>query len=198
MKRFFLTVLLTLAFLGDKALALNLTPLRFVVTGDGPQRVRYYFRDADKRLTFRIDPKMTVTGSADEAVFRFDDIPSATTRFSKSPAAPGLLFDEKGIPQYASLARAALPPDAQNVQLVEQVPDAIAINGWKSLKLVYTYQFFGLSYRRAITFLNFSPTEQYVFDVSSRQADYAHVDARSYRILNSLFEMPASKPAPES
>ena len=194
MKRYLFAALFSLALVGGKAEALNLTPLRIMIGGDGPERVRYYFRDAEKRFVFRMDPKMNVTGSSDSAAFRFEDVATAATRFFKSPSPTSVAFDENGLRAYEALARSSLPSDALNVQLVEQIPDAIAINGWKGVQFIYTYQFYGLSYRRSITFLNFSETEQFVFDVSSRAVDYPAVYARSYRFLNSLYEMPNDQP----
>jgi hypothetical protein len=187
-----ITVLLCFAFLFSQADALNLTPHRILVGGDGPARVRHYFQDTGKRLGFRIDRKMTVNGSSDAAVFRFADCHSAIMRLMKSSVArPRPLFTPKGFKSYEAIARTFLPRAASKVQLVQQLPDAISINGWQSVQFVFTYEFFGLSYRRAITFLDFNPEEQYVMDVSARSVNFDNVYGRSYQVLNSLYELPA-------
>ena len=49
-----------------------------------------------------------------------------------------------------------------------------------------TYKLFGSAYRESVTFFNYSPTEQLVFDVRSPDADYEKTYSRSYRVLNSL------------
>ncbi len=171
---------------GSPAEALNLTPLRLIISNDGPARVRNLFQDTDSRWIFRIDPKMQVSGSNDAAIFRFDDVRTAVARLAKSRTPAGLAFDEKGLPAYEALAKESLPAEASDVELVEQTPDAIAINGWKSMQFVYSYHYYGLSYRRTITFLNINPTVQLVFDVSARQTDFDRVFARSYHVINSL------------
>ncbi len=195
MRRCTLALLILLGVFLSEAAAINLTPLRLVVSDDGPPRIRYFFQDSDKRLAFRIDSKMAVSGSSEAALFRFEDAPTAAARISKSSSPATVPFDEKGIPVYEALARTVLPAEASDVLLVEQVPDAIMINGWKSTQFTFTYQFFGLSYRRSITFVNFSESEQLVFDVSARESDYGRIYARSYRVLNSLYEVPSDRPA---
>ncbi len=157
---------------------------------DGPPQVRYFFQGTEKRLGFRIDGKMTVTAASDLAMFRFADVNKATMRLAKSPADISIPFDEKGLERYQIVARGLLPLDASNIVLVEQVPDAIKINGWKGAQFIYTCNLFGFSYRRAIAFLNFSETEQFVFDVSAPVDDYPKIYSRSYHVVNSLFELP--------
>ncbi len=183
-------IFLGLALLAQEARALNLTPHRILLGGDGPARERHYFQDNDKRLGFRIDQKMTVNGSVDAALFRFTDLNAAAMRLMRSPAAPSVPFDEKGVKSYETVARTLLPSEAAHVELVETKPGAISINGWKSVQFIYTYEFFGLSYRRAITFLNFNPNEQFVFDLSARARNFENAYGRGYRVLNSLFELP--------
>jgi hypothetical protein len=182
--------LLCAGVLSGEANALNLTPLRIIISSDGPAQPRYYFQDADKRLGFRIDSKMTVTGSSEVAIFHFTDVGNGTMRLLKSPAPAGLLFDPKGVESYQTVARALLPGGATNIQLLETIPDAISINGWKSVQFIYTYEFFGLPYQRAITFLNFRENEQFVFDLSASAADYGKIYSRGYRVLNSFFDLP--------
>lgn len=198
MKQGVVAILLCLGLSMGEAGALNLTPHRILVGGDGPARPRHYFQDTGKRLGFRIDGKMTVNGSSDSAVFRFLDCSSGTMELAKSSVAqPRPAFTAKGFKSYEAIARTLLPRAASNVQLVEQKPDAIAINGWKSVQFVFTYEFFGLTYRRAITFLDFNLQEQYVMDVSARAVNFDNVYARSYQVLNSLYEMPPdNKPGP--
>ncbi|MBA3961711.1 MAG: hypothetical protein H0X40_07410 [Chthoniobacterales bacterium] len=184
------TIFLCLASLAGQARALNLTPLEVVTTVEGPPQHRYYFQDADKRLGFRIDPKTTVNGSADAATFRFTDSEPASARLLKSPAPPNVPFTGDGPKTYEALARTLLLSGVSKVQLIESKPDAITINGWTSLQFVFTYEWVGYSYTRTVTFLNFNATEQFVWDVNSRTENYERVYARSYRILNSIFELP--------
>ena len=192
MRKSVFTVLFCVGVLSGEANGLNLTPLRIMITNDGPPQERYFFQDADKRLGFRIDRKMTVSGSNDLAIFRFSDFNAATMRLLKSPAPASVPFDQKGLESYQTVARTLLPPDAANVQLVQIIPDAISINGWKSAQFIYSYDLSGLSYRRAIAFLNFRENQQFVFDVSARAENYDKVYSRGYRVLNSLFELPPS------
>ena len=168
------------------ARALNLQPREVAVEKDGPPVRRYFFQDEGKRLLFRIDGKMSVGGSATEAVFRFSDIHDAAMRLSKSKMIPEIAFDEKGLKLYRPAAQSYVPAQATDVQIVEENLDAIPINNWADHQFTLTYKLFGLPYRESVTFFNYSPTEQLVFDVRSPEADYEKTYSRSYRVLNSL------------
>jgi hypothetical protein len=191
MKRLTLIVILLLVSLSAQSgYALNLTPLKGIVTGDGPPQERHYFQDDDKRLGFRIDKKMTVTGSAMQADFSLTDLASATIKLRKSPASPGIPFDPKGFESYKSVAHSLLPAEVTNLTMIDAKPGAISINGWKSVQFTYSYTALGKNYKRSITFLNFTDTQQYIFDVSAALPDYGKAYARGYNVLNSLYELP--------
>ncbi len=102
-------------------------------------------------------------------------------RHSAPAATP---FDGKGTELYQVMARTALPAGATNILLLETIPNGIVINDWESLQLVYSYESYGLSYRRAIAFLNLRAREQLVFDVSALANDFDKIYRRAYRVLN--------------
>lgn len=166
-----------------------------MIEKDGPPVRRYFFQDEGKRLLFRIDGNMTVGGSANEAVFRFSDIHDAAMKLSKSKMAPQTAFDEKGLKLYRPAAQSYVPAQATEVLITEEKPDAVPINGWVSHQFILTYKLFGSPYRESVTFVNYSPTEQLVFDVRSPDTDYAKAYSRSYRVLNSLSDF-AGEPGP--
>lgn len=188
-------ILLFIAALIGEARGINLTPLEVRIEGDGPARLRYYFEDTPQRVGFRIDSLMSVTGSSDLATFRFTDVSAALMRLLRSPTPANTAFDAKGVELYQVMARALLPSGATNIQLLQSIPGGIVINDWKSLQFIYTYEFFGLSYHRAIAFLNVREGEQLVFDVSAPAIDYDKIYPRAYRVLNSFFEL-ARDPGP--
>jgi hypothetical protein len=191
MKKLFTIVLaITAAFLGELN-ALDLTPHEIHPTSDGPLVKRYYFEDSIKRLSFRIDNKMTVTGAPDSVAFRFNDIKTAAMTISKSRMSSEMLFDQKNLESYRAAARALLPSDAKNIQLEEEKPDAISINGWTSQQFIFTYDSLGSPCRRSVTFLNYSEKEQIIFDVGASAPDYEKTYMRGYRVLNSFSDLRA-------
>ena len=194
-KRTLAFVLLSLAVSSSRAGAINLTPLEIVTNVEGPPQHRYYFQDTEKRLGFRIDPMTTVSGSADAAAFHFTDNGPASMRLLKSPSSPNVLFTGDGPKTYEALARTLLPSGVSKVQLVEDKSDAVTINGWTSLQFVFSYEWVGHPYTRTITFLDFSATDQLVWDVTSPSETNDKIYARSYRILNSIFELPLTQEA---
>lgn len=185
MKKLFVLTLFVLVS-SPLAQALTLQPQEIVAGKDGPPVRRYFFQDEGKRLLFRIDGKTSVSGSATQAVFHFSDILNATTRLSKSGMTPQIPFDEKNLEQYRTVARGYLSGQATDVQIVEELPDAIPINGWASHQIVFSYKILGAPFRQSVTFLNYSATQQLVFDVASPDVDYDKAYTRSYHVLNSF------------
>jgi hypothetical protein len=191
MKTFSATLALLLGTVSSAFCALDLTPHEVTVGVDGPAAKRYYFEHADQRLSFKIDNKMTVSGSTDELSFAFNDIQTAAVKLAQSPMRPVLPFDEKNLELYRASARSFIPPGAADIHLEDELPNAIAINGWKSHQFVFSYNFSGRSRRRTVTFVTLNPEEQVVLDVGAVATDYDKTYARSYRVLNSIAELPA-------
>ena len=133
---------------------------------------------------------MTVIGSSNEADFRLTDLASATIKLRKSPAPQNIPFDQKGFESYQNVAFSLLQTGVTNLAMTDSKPGAISINGWRSVQFTYTYNALGRTYKRSITFLNFTDTQQYIFDVNATAADYDKAYARGYNVLNSLYELP--------
>jgi hypothetical protein len=193
MKKWYSAALL-FGLISTGAHALDLTPSEITISTEGPPATRYFFQDEGKRVSYRIDNKMTVKGTSDSVAFAFNDIGTAEMKWSKSPVHPVLPFDEKNLAAYRTAAHTFLPHDATDIQLEEEKPEAIAINGWTSHQFIFTYKMFGVARRRAVTFVNLRAQEQVVFEISAATADYEKAYARGYRVLNSISEMPVMSP----
>src|ERR1700710_16960 len=92
--------------------ALDLTPHQVVLANDGPPMKRYFFEDGGKRVSFRIDSKMAISGGGDSVAFRFDDIKSAAMKISRSQMKAALPFESKNLEFYRSVAQTVLAPNA--------------------------------------------------------------------------------------
>ncbi len=196
MKNYIAATLWLLTTFSSPVLALDLTPRETVLSNKGPLIRRHFFQDTDKRLTFRIDSEMTVTGGANSAVFHFTDLKNSITRLTRSSMTPEATFDEKNLDLYQKAARALVSPEAKDVKVEEQKSDAVVINGWTSLQFTFTYTLFGFPYRQSVTFVNYSPTEQWIFDVMAPEADYAKTYRRSYLVLNSISDYAPNENGP--
>jgi hypothetical protein len=196
MKRYFAAILWILATLSSSVLALDLTPRETVLNDKGPLIRRYFFQDTDKRLSFRIDSEMTVTGSADAATFHFTDLKNSSTKLMQSSVTPQGAFDEKNLDLYRKAARALISAEAKDVKAEEAKSDAVIINGWTSLQFTFTYTLFGFPYRQSVTFINCTPTEQLIFDVMAPESDYAKTYRRSYLVLNSISDYAPNENGP--
>ncbi len=196
MKRL-LCILLALAGSLSVARALNLAPHEIVVERDGPPVRRYFFDDEGKRMIFRIDGAMSVSGSSTQAIFQFSDIRNATMRLAKSSMTTEVPFEGKNIELYRAAARGYVSAEATAVQVLEEKADALPINGWVSYQFVLAYKLFGVPYRQSITFFNYGPTQQLVFDVASPEAEYEKTYHRGYSVINSLGdEIPSQTAGP--
>jgi hypothetical protein len=197
MKKRYPAALLFFGLISTAAHALDLTPLEISISNDGPPATRYFFQDEGKRLSYRIDNKMTVQGARDSVAFRFNDIVAADMEWSISPVRPVLPFDEKNLAAYRTSARTFLPQNATDIQLEEEKSEAIAINGWISQQFIFTYKMFGVARRRSVTFVNLRAQEQVVLEIGAAAADYEKAYARGYRVLNSISELPVTnQPGP--
>jgi hypothetical protein len=197
MKKWNTAALFVIGLISTAAHALDLTPLEITISNDGPPATRYFFQDEGKRLSYRIDNKMTVKGASAAVAFGFSDIDAAEMKWSKSPVRPILPFDEKHLEAYRQAARTFFPHDAIDIQLEEEKPEAIAINGWTSQQFIFSYKMFGVARRRAVTFVNLRGQEQVVVEISAPTAGYEKAYARGYRVLNSISELPVmSRPGP--
>lgn len=183
------TAALLFGMLTTAAHALDLTPHEITITEEGPPVQRFYFQDESRQLSFKIDNQMMASGSSTSVSFRFRDLSTAGMKLSKSPLPASLPFEEKNAETYRTSARTFIPKEAAAVQLENEAPDALAINGWTSRQFTFTYTLFGVPYRSTVTFVNFNAQEQFVFDVSGAVADQGKAYARSYRVLNSLGEL---------
>jgi len=168
--------------------ALDLNPHRRVA-GVEDATSRYYFQNDAKKMGFRVDPKTQVSGNPAKAVFEFSDLETAWMTIVHSALTPDIPFDGDGLKKYHDLAAASLPAGSLNVVLEKEIPNAIPINGWTSHQYVFTCNFYGVSVKKSLTFLNFSGKEQLLITVSAPVNDYAKVYGRSYGILNSIYEM---------
>lgn len=189
MKKSLCAILFVIGPFLASASALDLTPHPATTTFNGLRVKRYFFEDAGKQMGFRIDNKMTIKGSSASAVFEFEDLKNASMKMLKSPKKPDAPFDEKELESYRVDARALLPASATEVQIDQENPRAIAINGWTSYQFIFTYKQFGFAYRRSVTFLNYDKAEQLIVDVGAPTPEFDRVYLRSYQVLNSLSEV---------
>jgi hypothetical protein len=197
MKPFLIAAILLAGAISSEVYALDLTPHEIAVSSTGPPIKRYFFEDASKRVTFRMDNQMAVSGTSETAAFRFNDLKSAGMTLSKSSLKPEMRFDKNNLDPYRSVARGFVPQNATGTQLESERTDAVAINGWTSHQFIFSYTLFGFPYRRSVTFINYSEREQLIFGISATAVDYERTYMRGYRVLNSLSDLvPGSAEGP--
>ncbi len=192
MKKFAIVLFAAFALTGS-AFAIDFNPRQVEVDHHGPPLHKYFFREGPTRLVFRIDSNMSVSGGSTEASFRFEDLKNSSMKLTASSLSPQAPFDQKNQELYRNAARAFIPVEATDVKMEEEKPNTIVINGWSSEQITFSYKMFGFPYQRSITFINYSPTEQWIFDVTAPNADFEKTYRRSYQVLNSLSDAPSAQ-----
>jgi hypothetical protein len=171
------------------ASALDLTPHSVSSAYNNLRSNRYFFDDAGKSMGFRIDNNMTVKGTSSAAAFKFNDLRNAEMQIRKSAKNPETLFVGRDLEAYRADARAGVPPGASEIKIERENGAALPINGWASYQFTISYKMFGSTYRRSVTFLNYSKVEQLIIDVSAPESAFELASLRCYQVLNSLSEI---------
>jgi hypothetical protein len=101
-------------------------------------------------------------------------------------------FGPDTLDRYEEAARKLLPQVADKVKLVEQVKNPWPINKWESHRFVFTYTNAAGEVQESISFLNITPAQQVVVQVSAAVKDFAEVSGRAYDTIRRWHELDPS------
>lgn len=163
--------------------ATDLVPRYITTTRDGVVIRRPYFADGDTKYAIKLDSETKLSELEGGACFRFDKFPSAMVRLRKSPVKAQMAFGPESRKGYEDAARSLLPAEAENLTLVEAIPNILPINNWQSYRFTFSYRFANEAKRQSITFLDLKPTEQIAIQVVSNDQDFADVSTRAFNIV---------------
>jgi hypothetical protein len=167
------------------ASAVDLTP-RFVDTFvDGVTTHRLYFADGDQKIGFNINGETTVEAGAGGTVFRFPKFSDILFILKHSPMSADQAFQGVPLERYREAARRLLPPGAENIETLDEEPDPITINRWRSYRFTYTCVSTGYLRKQTVTFLNISAEEQLVLIVTATVQNFPEAADRSWQIIRS-------------
>lgn len=193
--------------------ALDLSPIALPGQLGEMDRGRYYFRDGEKRIGFRVDANTTVREDNGSTTFRFSDADQCAAAIAHSAIQPALAgnsskpapaatfgmsgpFDVSQVDRYRQAAVASLPAGATDVAVEKEEKDPVAINGWSSYLFILKYSFYGKSFRQGALFLNYNPTEQLLISISTPPEQFESVFERMFRVLNTFYEMGSDADSP--
>ena len=168
------------------------TPRFLVTQAEGIQIRRLYFADGAKKYATAFDSETSARADAGGARFAYEKVPSAV--FTIHPQTPPIALpaDEKLLAEYRKLALACAPEKATDFQLVEEVPDALPINRWQSLRFIFTYNLYGHRKQHCVTFLTLPNGKQARLETTALDKEFGQAQARSEYIIRSWHELASS------
>lgn len=115
-------------------------------------------------------------------------------RLGNSTVAPSIRFDEQGLIVYRNAARQLLPKQAENVEILAEVPNAFALDDWQSFEMKFAYNFGGVKKVRSVLFVTMTPNRQVRLIIDSSEKNFEEIYAAGRALLGSWFEPPAGWP----
>ncbi len=119
------------------------------------------------------------------------DSNNSLVRLEKSSLTPDTTFADKGLEVYRRRAQAGVPQGATGVQCVEEHDNPLPIFGWKDHEFVFSYEFFGQSYKRSVLFVDLNAREQLVLTCVAAADQFEPVRAAGLDVLRSWQVVPA-------
>jgi hypothetical protein len=116
---------------------------------------------------------------------RFSKFPDANLLIKHSPLAADQTFEGINLDRYREAAHRLLPPGVKEVKTIEETPNPITINGWRSFRFVYSFEAPEAVTMRSVTFLSLDADEQLVLVTTAHQADFREAADRSWQIIRS-------------
>ena len=172
------------------AFAIDLTPH---VTENAQGFLRAVFVDGKTRYVVNLPPKTAVTGGAAKTQFVLSELEGAAFSIAISPMAPDVPFREPDLETYRKMALALAGPPERKATVKKEEDGPIAINGWTSYRFIVTFTLPGRRILQSVTFLNFSPKEQWLLVITAPEKYFEEADARSSSIIRSWRKLDASE-----
>jgi hypothetical protein len=149
------------------------------------RRLKFAGANEDHHLT--LDEDVGVQKLPNGARFTFRKVPRAIFEIQPSTVGKDRPISPESRNTYYKAATEALPPNASDVKLLEEVPSPHPINAWKSHRFVFSYLQSGESYRVAVTFITLSEGPQIMLITSAPGDDYENGISRSDSLLRSWY-----------
>ena len=172
------------------------TPRFIVAQSEGVEIRRLYFADGEKKYAAAIDAETSAEADRGGARITYSKVPSGV--FTIHTQEPPIAFpaDEKLLAEYRKLALACAPEKATDFQIVEEVPDALPINHWQSLRFIFTYNLYGHRKQHCVTFLAFPDGKQARLETTALAREFGETQARAEYLIRSWHELAADDIVP--
>ena len=166
---------------------INLVPEFRTFREEGGEIRRLKFAGANEDHHLTLDEDVGIQKLQNGARFTFQKVPRAIFEIQPGTVGKDRPISPENRPTYYKAAIEALPPNASDVKLIEEVPSPHPINAWKSHRFVFSYLQSGESYRVAVTFITLSEGPQIMLTTSAPSEDYENGISRSDSLLRSWY-----------
>ena len=165
--------------------ALDLTLHRGMANPETGATPRPYFLDGDSKIFISIPLDWKITDSPNS----LDCLPPrANCRVLIELVGQPWVFDEANKAVLRKRAAAAVPTGSKEVQALPEETDVVPLDGWSSLEVAHTYDFFGQKMHRCLIFLNLPEKRVLQVTITTPEADFAAVHGQARSMLYGLFE----------
>ena len=152
----------------------------------------YVHNDARSDVLLNLPIEWVRTDSSASLTLVPPDVRNSLVRVEKSALAPDTEFRDAGLDAYRRHAQAGIPQGATGVQCREEHENPLPIFGWKDHEFVFTYDFFGQSYKRGVVFVNLNAREQIMLTCVAPAEGFDAVRAAGLDVLRSWQVVPAN------
>ena len=107
-----------------------------------------------------------------------------------SPLNPNVPFAGNDLESYRQIALQMPSKGSTNISIAKEIPDALLTSGWPSYRFIVESIVWGTRSKQAVTFLNFSPTEQILLVTTAEAGQFEAAMLKSSQIINSFHQLP--------
>lgn len=154
--------------------AIDFTPRPGERVLEGIKFPQLHFNHAGKTITYEQPRGWTHSGGGASIKFTPPALAQATAEIEQTPLPAPQPFTDESVKILSAQARAAVPPDSQNVVVISEERNPFRIGGNETYAVTLSYTAFGQEFERWVLFMNL-PDTQVRFRITARKADFENV-----------------------
>lgn len=164
--------IVTACFLPTARASIDFTLHQGQVTDDQISSGTSYLTDGPIRIYLSTPLGWRVSSNVQSLALYPPTSSEASARIEELHAAKMPVFDEAGYRDLRQQALALLPKAAQEVQVLLEEKNPVAINGWTSFEVTHGYTFFGRPFTHSTLYLNLGDHRMLRITAEGPRADF--------------------------
>lgn len=175
--------------------AVDFTPRFVEITNDGYTTRALSLRRDAQTVFLTTPPSWTVSGNPASLTLVCPDIPQAQIVLGAPtvlPPPPTAEFDPKWVEEARAKLLKSLPKEAVDTT-VENHPQPINFNGWKTYELTVNYNYFGDRLQKSVCFIRLRTGESVELTALARKGNFEQVHGFAMQMAGSWTAPPAGR-----